>query len=272
MHKNPINSKEDFKKLQQKVEEYKAILTSLKNEPAKEEEEYRTAQLSEIEKQIETTHQEQNLKMQKQQEEIEILSTQVASLHERVFTLTEKLSSTLEELHQGQGPSQKTKEGPTLHKHSSIAKTPSFKQLRNLSIESQSLEKHEPGNRQQIIPHNRLPRPKLPSQKEGSNLNQPSAEKKFSVKLASMNDVSLPPAVTNNDAAPSKINDRLKKEAIHDLEKNSHQKATPAAPKQVTKAPPLDSEQPTDSPAQMIEPSSQKTIIPSSLISFFRKK
>lgn len=261
MHENSVNPKEDFKKLQQKVEDYKEILTALKNEQVKEEVQYFTEQLSKIEKQIETTDHQQNLKMQKQEEEITSLSTQVASLHETVLELTEKLAATLEVVHQDQDPSRQTKERP----NSSMAKVPSFKQLQNLSIEAQSVEKREPVNSKPISPKNRLARPTITSQKGRPNFNKPSAEKKFSVKLASMNDFSLPPSVTNNDATLLKLSDRLKEEEIHDTEKTSNKETTPSAPKQ------LDSEQLIDSPAQMVEASSQKNI-PSSFLNLFRKK
>lgn len=258
MHENPVSATEDFKKLQQKVKEYKEILATLKNEHSKGEQQYFTEQVAKLEKQIETTHQEQNLKIQKQEEEMTILSTQVTSLHETVLELTEKLAAALETVHQNQGPSRKTKERP----NSSIAKMPSFKQLQNLSIESQSIEKNEPVNNKQIRPKNR---PSRPNQKGRSDFNKPSAEKKFSVKLASMSDFSLPHSVTNHDATHLKTNDTLNKEASQDTEKTSNQEARSPKDDQ------LDNEQAIDSPAQMVEPSSQNNIS-SSFLNFFRKK
>lgn len=291
MNEDHVNSRQDLEKLQQKVDDYKKILTTLKNESSIDERNHFKEQISMMKKLMETTHHEQNTKIQKYEEEISILSTQLDSLNHTVLELTEKIESVMNTVNQDKPPSRTTEAFTFLDKSSSMPEIPSFKQLQNLLSKPQSieqdtaeLEKDEPtmtpqqaDNRKKSIQNSPFPpalTPKKVSQKAMPNLNKPSAEKKFSVKLPSMNDLPLANSLMSNDSTHLKVNDTLNKQAINEIEaveEISNKEVTVPEHKHLSEDHQPKNEQRINPSAQIVEPPS-KNNMSSSLLNFFRKK
>lgn len=235
-----LYSAQDIEKLKQKVITYKDTLTTLKTGNSIEEylfmkKEFNgfKTKITDLEDLIEVMGTKQNVQIEEYEQEITNLSNQINSLNKIVETLNQKiLSMTSSNLSKGNNF---TSEIKSEKNHSSIHSPPSYKQLRKIFTQSQTIEelptekpinpKKMPDGQHLSSLHDQLYNSlqKNSALKLASNRNYHTPSKRISIKLSDIKSFPLPDDTHTQGNTEKKSTKKKENEApIKKMDKTIH--------------------------------------------------